>query len=216
MWELDESTHLNSNCSTMEITRIKASRRTALIFLFCTALIALLTKLSRVAFSFLEPPKTANSFGGIFDVGAVHELPQAGSAPVANTKGRFWLVNDDLGLRAIHSTCTHLQCLFSWDQEKQLFVCPCHGSEFSRDGAVLRGPATRDLDSFPILLVDEDDQILSQTDKESAAPVAVAQYLPKPSESAPLSGEEEQRRVVVTVRVDTGLKIAGLDRSSVL
>jgi cytochrome b6-f complex iron-sulfur subunit len=200
----------------MEITRIKVSRRTALIFLFCTALITLLTKLSRVAFSFLEPPKTANSFGGIFDVGAVHELPQAGSAPVANTKGRFWLVNDDLGLRAIHSSCTHLQCLFSWDQEKQLFVCPCHGSEFSRDGAVLRGPATRDLDSFPIMLVDEDGQILSQTSIVSAAPVAVAHYLPKPGETEHGAGEEVQKRVVVSVRVDTGRKIYGLDHSSVL
>jgi cytochrome b6-f complex iron-sulfur subunit len=200
----------------MEITRIKASRRTALILLFCTALITLLTKLSRVAFSFLEPPKTANSFGGIFDVGAVHELPQVGSAPVANTKGRFWLVNDDLGLRAIHSSCTHLQCLFSWDQEKQLFVCPCHGSEFSRDGAVLRGPATRDLDSFPIMIVDEDGQILSQTDMGSAVPVAVARYLQRTGETEPATGEEGQKRVVVSVRVDTGRKISGLDHSSML
>jgi cytochrome b6-f complex iron-sulfur subunit len=200
----------------MEITRIKASRRTTLVFLFCTALITLLTKFCRVAFSFLEPPKTANSFGGIFDVGAVHELPQVGSAPVANTKGRFWLVNDDLGLRAIHSSCTHLQCLFSWDQEKQLFVCPCHGSEFSRDGAVLRGPATRDLDSFPIMIVDEDGQILSQTDMGSAVPVAVARYLQRTGETEPATGEEGQKRVVVSVRVDTGRKISGLDHSSML
>jgi cytochrome b6-f complex iron-sulfur subunit len=40
-------------------------------------------------------------------------------------------------------TCTHLGCTVEEDGEG--FACPCHGSQFDKDGAVLGGPAKKSL-----------------------------------------------------------------------
>ncbi len=42
--------------------------------------------------------------------------------------------------RVFSKTCTHLACNVSWKDDQQLFVCPCHGGKFGRDGAVVAGP----------------------------------------------------------------------------
>ena len=48
-------------------------------------------------------------------------------------------------LRAFAITCPHLGCSYGFDDGKQHFVCPCHGSEFGLDGRLLKGPATSPL-----------------------------------------------------------------------
>jgi menaquinol-cytochrome c reductase iron-sulfur subunit len=44
--------------------------------------------------------------------------------------------------------CTHLGCAYHWDEAKSQFLCPCHSSVFSADGAVISGPAPRPLDRY--------------------------------------------------------------------
>ena len=41
----------------------------------------------------------------------------------------------------IVDNCTHLGCTFPWNEIDQQFQCPCHGSLYSADGSVVRGPA---------------------------------------------------------------------------
>lgn len=41
----------------------------------------------------------------------------------------------------IVDNCTHLGCTFPWNEIDHQFQCPCHGSRYSADGSVLRGPA---------------------------------------------------------------------------
>lgn len=41
----------------------------------------------------------------------------------------------------IVDNCTHLGCTFPWNEIDQQFQCPCHGSRYSVDGSVVRGPA---------------------------------------------------------------------------
>jgi cytochrome b6-f complex iron-sulfur subunit len=60
------------------------------------------------------------------------------------TFGGF-LTRDQGTLRAFAITCPHLGCSYAFDDAKQHFVCPCHGSEFALDGRVLHGPATSPL-----------------------------------------------------------------------
>ena len=45
---------------------------------------------------------------------------------------------------ALLAECTHLGCLVS-DEPLGGFACPCHGSKYSREGSVTRGPAPRSL-----------------------------------------------------------------------
>ena len=45
---------------------------------------------------------------------------------------------------AISTVCTHLGCIVKASATG--FACPCHGSQFQADGAVVKGPAPRPLD----------------------------------------------------------------------
>ncbi len=50
------------------------------------------------------------------------------------------------------SICPHLGCRFEWNlpgAPKNRFACPCHGSQFSREGEKLAGPTPRGLDPLP-------------------------------------------------------------------
>lgn len=44
--------------------------------------------------------------------------------------------------------CTHKGC--DVRPAGSILVCPCHGSEFSREGAVLKGPAEEPLHTYPV------------------------------------------------------------------
>jgi len=53
----------------------------------------------------------------------------------------LWIFrDDDGGIYAISSVCTHLGCIVQQQKDGQ-FLCPCHGSVFTGDGKVAAGPA---------------------------------------------------------------------------
>ena len=58
---------------------------------------------------------------------------------------RFWLRQGNKGVEAMWASCTHLGCEVSYDLEKDQWLCPCHGSRYSREGQPLQGPAVSPL-----------------------------------------------------------------------
>ncbi len=48
-------------------------------------------------------------------------------------------------LYLMSARCTHMGCTVAWNPGERTFDCPCHGSRFGPDGAVVNGPAARPL-----------------------------------------------------------------------
>jgi Rieske Fe-S protein len=76
--------------------------------------------------------------------------PGDGAIMTMNGKRTAISRDDDGGLHALSPVCTHLGCIVAWNQAERSWDCPCHGSRFGRDGAVLHGPAVRDLERRPL------------------------------------------------------------------
>jgi len=55
----------------------------------------------------------------------------------------LYIYRDHEGVRAVSAVCTHLGCIL--EKSSDGFVCPCHGSCYNDHGAVLSGPAPRNL-----------------------------------------------------------------------
>ncbi len=53
---------------------------------------------------------------------------------------------EDGTLHSVSLRCTHLGCLLRFNSAERSWDCPCHGSRFGVDGAVLEGPAVKPLD----------------------------------------------------------------------
>ena len=57
--------------------------------------------------------------------------------------------NSDDTYKALSGICTHQSCVVStFDGSNNVFVCPCHGSQFDLNGNVKQGPATVKLGSY--------------------------------------------------------------------
>ena len=100
------------------------------------------------------PPLTAVNgtvSGGVVNVTIDAASPLAavgGAALVQSSSGNFLVSRTAQDtFVALTAICTHQQCTVSGFQNA-LYVCPCHGSQYSTGGAVVQGPATRALSQF--------------------------------------------------------------------
>jgi len=55
----------------------------------------------------------------------------------------YLVVTDDRQIEkyGLNAVCTHLGCVVPWNDNEKKFKCPCHGSQYNREGKVVRGPA---------------------------------------------------------------------------
>lgn len=67
-----------------------------------------------------------------------------------------WLRRNDLqNFTAYSSKCTHLGCPVRWIPSAELFMCPCHGGVYFKDGDVAAGPPPQPLQQFPVRVLND-------------------------------------------------------------
>ncbi len=129
-------------------------------------------QVSFLGLRYLASRKPDSLFGGEVTAGQIIEFPP-GTVTLFETARFFLVCFADGGLLALHTRCTHLACVVSWDDAAQKFLCPCHGSQFERNGTVVNPPAPRPLDRFPItfkrgrVIVDTSTRITREIISES-------------------------------------------------
>jgi len=166
------------------------NRREFLNLAWLASLGFLTLNVAGVTYLFTMPRFKEGEFGGVVNVGTVSSLPEAGSAPENMPKAKIWLSNTDDGVVALYKVCTHLGCLYNWNNQEVKFICPCHGSQFQADGAYIRGPAPRSLDRFVVRALDPDSgEVLAEAGEE-----------PLPLDNIPSDA---------IIQVDTGEKVQG-------
>lgn len=84
------------------------------------------------------------------DVKQYQEIPM-GEGRLVREQGRMLAVyRDPRGTFHVRSAvCPHLGCHVRWNKAERSWDCPCHGSRFDIEGAVLNGPATTCLKAGP-------------------------------------------------------------------
>ena len=60
---------------------------------------------------------------------------------------------EDGSLQALGTTCSHLGCQVR--PRGKFLLCPCHGSTFDWQGAVVRGPAQKPLKSYQVAVFED-------------------------------------------------------------
>jgi len=131
-------------------TPVSPGRRSFLGRLWLALGLATAAELGWIGESFFRPRPGARAAGQRWIVaGSVDLFPPGSVTPFP--QGKFYLARlPDGGFLALSRSCTHLGCSLPWDEKKQEFVCPCHGSVFDIRGEVRQPPAPRALDLFPV------------------------------------------------------------------
>ncbi len=76
----------------------------------------------------------------------------------ANTAA--WLRREDSErFTAFSINCSHLGCPVRWLPDAELFMCPCHGGVYYKDGTVAAGPPPRPLTEYPVRVKGNEVQI---------------------------------------------------------
>ena len=80
---------------------------------------------------------------------------------------RVWIVRTEEGFYCFWARCTHLGCTPNWFDTENRFKCPCHGSNFNRDGDVIAGPAPKPLWRCAIQLADDGQLLIDKARLEN-------------------------------------------------
>src|ERR1700730_1670614 len=67
---------------------------------------------------------------------------------IVSEKAVYVMPPKDGVIRVLSPICPHLGCSIPWNEEKQEFICPCHGAVFAKDGTRVSGPSPRSMDDL--------------------------------------------------------------------
>ena len=147
-----------------QMLQAPVTRREFLNYAFLASLGIFFVSLGGATMLFALPRFGQGEFGGVFELGTADAaIPAVMDAPRPFSTARTWLVNTERGVLALYKVCPHLGCLYDWRAITNRFECPCHGSQYQKDGTLQRGPASRGLDRFVIRFTDAEGKIVAET-----------------------------------------------------
>jgi menaquinol-cytochrome c reductase iron-sulfur subunit len=90
-----------------------------------------------------------------FDIGSTTLVTFMDASPVpwsgVADKTASWLRRTgQKDFAAFSINCTHLGCPVRWEPKAELFMCPCHGGIYYKDGVVAAGPPPLPLRNYPV------------------------------------------------------------------
>tara|TARA_B100000945_G_C20420672_1_gene617812 strand:- start:164 stop:787 length:624 start_codon:yes stop_codon:yes gene_type:complete len=190
---------------------VPITRREFLYYVWGASIALFMAEMGGAFIWFALPRFKEGEFGGVITL-PISDLPTPDSGPKDLPDVRIWLVNigdtrvgDNRqpgdytvkpGVRALYKICVHLGCLYKWVPTNDRFECPCHGSKYLASGSRIDGPATRNLDSFPIEFVDDAGNVVAQSGTIGAGNSEEGDAVEIPAEA-------------VAIRIDTGQRVEG-------
>ena len=121
---------------------------------------------------FLIAPLFRKEPGVWRDVGALKDFPIGHTSKVTfddssaiawggeDSLTGAWLRRvDEQTFQAFAADCTHLGCPVRWEADAELFMCPCHGGVYYKDGTVAAGPPPHALQQFPVRILNNSVQV---------------------------------------------------------
>lgn len=90
-------------------------------------------------------PNKIRGFGSVIRAGTLDDFPVGSVTRIRD--GRFYISRiSENEIIALYWRCPHLGCTVPFEEQQNLFVCPCHGSVYEKTGQNIAGPAPRPMD----------------------------------------------------------------------
>ena len=101
---------------------------------------------------------------GNFEVGKTVEVPFPDPSPLpwagVTANNAAWLRRESEDqFIAFSVNCTHMGCPIRWIPDAELFMCPCHGGVYYRDGTVAAGPPPKPLVRYEVRVANNQVEI---------------------------------------------------------
>jgi len=154
----------------LEPTDLDRRRLLARLGIFVGSVSAAIVGIPSIAFllGLRKAPEVWRSLGAAdsFQVGQTVEVSFLDSSPLpwsgVTAKTAAWLRRENPEqFIAFAINCTHLGCPVRWLPNADLFMCPCHGGVFYKNGAVASGPPPKPLVTYPVRVRDGMVEILT-------------------------------------------------------
>lgn len=132
------------------------SRRGFLGWFLGTSVGALCLAIVYPILRFVSPPRVPEAATNQVEAGLTNdpELIQRGFKIIRFGNDPVILVRVSEGeFRAFSATCTHLDCIVEYQNNKQRIWCNCHGGEYDLNGRNVAGPPPRPLTPYDVHLV---------------------------------------------------------------
>lgn len=117
---------------------------------------------------FAKKPREWRPVGGVndFKIGTTNlvKYTDPSSVPWTGVSGNTaaWLRrNGDQDFVAFSINCSHLGCPVRWLPDADLFMCPCHGGVYYKDGTVAAGPPPQPLTKYPVRINNGQVEVLT-------------------------------------------------------